>query len=434
MPKQGNSAKAWIVAVSMGYGHQRTAYPLRDLAPEGRAIFANDYDGMPERDRFIWRESKSFYEFISRIQSFPLIGKSIFKIFDHFQKIVKFYPRRDMLAPTGTLKEIYTLIAKGWGKHLIGKLSVNPLPLVTTFFTPAFMAEVHGYPGEIYCVVCDADISRSWAPLEPQRSKIKYFAPTERAAERLAFYGVKKENIFLTGYPLPKENLGSPKLETAKADLGRRLTNLDPEKNFYKTHAALVKDYFGESFYRSDGPLTVLFSVGGAGAQKEIARAAVISLAQKIKKMEVRFIISAGTKSSVRDYFVNVAKELNIGFGRPNCFEVLYEPEIGDYFTAFNETLRIADILWTKPSELSFYSALGIPLIIAPPLGSQEEFNRDWLLAKNSGIQQNDPNYTSEWLFDFLKEGRFAEAAVEGFIETKKLGTFEIEETVRKQK
>jgi hypothetical protein len=415
--------KAWIIAVSMGYGHQRTAYPLRELAPDGKVISANDYEGIPDHDRFIWRESRQFYEFISRLQKLPLIGRPIFKAYDHFQKITNFYPKRDLSEPTAALKQTYRLIEKGWGKHLVERLSANPLPFVSTFFIPAFMAEVHGYPGDVYCVICDADISRTWAPLNPKKSRIKYLAPTERVAERLKSYGVDPENIRVTGYPLPGENLGSADFNIAKSDLGRRLTNLDPKKNFYRTHAALVKDWFGESFYKPDGPLTVLFSVGGAGAQKEIALKAAKNLLPRIKRGEVKFIISAGTKSEVRDYF---ARELD------GDVHILYEPEINDYFRKFNETLRTTDILWTKPSELSFYSGLGIPIIIAPTLGSQEDFNRDWLLAKNSGILQNDPAYVDEWLFDFLNEGRFAEAAVEGFIDVKKQGTFEIKNIVLK--
>jgi len=425
MPKKKNTAKAWVVTVSMGYGHQRTAYPLRELAPDGKIISANDYKGMPEHDRFIWQESRSFYELISRFQKFPVVGNAVFRVYDYFQRVVNFYPRRDMSEPTLALEQIYKLIYKGWGKHLIKKLSANPLPFVTTFFTPAFMAELHGYPGEIYCIVCDADVSRSWAPIEPQKTRIRYFAPTERVAERLEYYGVRKENIFLTGYPLPKENLGSVKLEVVKQDMGKRLMSLDPEKRFYKTHAALVRDYFGGSFYRSDGPLTVMFSVGGAGAQKDIALKAAKSLMPKIKSGEIKFIISAGIKSDVRDYFI---KNLD------GNVEILYEANINEYFRKFNEALRSTDILWTKPSELSFYSSLGIPIIIAPPLGSQENFNRDWLLAKNSGILQNDPAYTSEWLFDFIREGRFAEAAVEGFIEARKTGTFEIEKIISRSK
>jgi len=43
--------KAYIISVSMGYGHQRTAFSLRHL---GEVINANDYDGIPEKDRRMW--------------------------------------------------------------------------------------------------------------------------------------------------------------------------------------------------------------------------------------------------------------------------------------------------------------------------------------------------------------------------------------------
>jgi len=33
--------EAWVISVNMGYGHQRTAYPLRNLAPDGKVINAN---------------------------------------------------------------------------------------------------------------------------------------------------------------------------------------------------------------------------------------------------------------------------------------------------------------------------------------------------------------------------------------------------------
>ena len=61
--------KAWVVAVDMGYGHQRTAYPLRDIALGRLVINANNYLGIPRRDKKIWTTSKSLYEFISRFRA-----------------------------------------------------------------------------------------------------------------------------------------------------------------------------------------------------------------------------------------------------------------------------------------------------------------------------------------------------------------------------
>ena len=417
--------KAWIISVNMGYGHQRTAFPLRDLAPEGKVINANDYPGIPEKDRKIWQFTKRFYEFISNLKKIPIVGQFVFFLFDQFQRILSFYPKRDLSKPNLQLKQTFSLIKKGWGRNLIEKLKVKPLPLISTFFTPAFMAEYFNYPGEIYCVVCDADISRTWAPLKPKESKIKYFAPTSRVVERLKLYGVKKENIFLTGYPLPVDNL-----ETLKKELGYRILNLDPKRKYFQHYEVLIKKYLGTLPETADHPLTIMFAVGGAGAQKEIGIKIIQSLFKKIKNGEIKIILVAGIKKEVKEYFEEKIKKLKLNENKN--IEIIYEKDINNYFQKFNLTLRKTDILWTKPSELSFYTALGIPIIIAPPIGSQEEFNKRWLIQIGSGIVQKNPNYTNQWLFDLLDSGWFAEAALQGFIEVEKFGAINIKKIISK--
>ncbi|MBI2038449.1 MAG: hypothetical protein HYT19_00815 [Candidatus Nealsonbacteria bacterium] len=417
--------KAWIISVNMGYGHQRTAFPLKDIAIDGEIINANDYSGIPEKDKRIWETSRKFYEFISRLQNTPLVGDFFFSLYDQFQKIFSFYPKRDLTRPTFGLRQIYSLLKRGWGGHLIGelkaqseKLKIN-VPIVTTFFTPAFMAEFFNYPGEIFCIICDADISRSWAPLNPPRSKIKYFAPTERVAERLKLYGVKKENIFLTGYPLP---------EFLEDSLKQRLLNLDPLKKYFNKYKILIEKTLGQLPAASDHPLTVMFAVGGAGAQKEIGIKLVKSLTFKTWEGDVKVILVAGIKESVKNYFEENLKKIKLE--NNHSVEIIFEKDIESYFQKFNAALSKTDILWTKPSELSFYSALGIPIIIAPPLGSQEKFNKRWLLKSGFGLQQENPSYTEQWLFDWLNQGYLAEAAMQGFIEGEKMGTFNIEKII----
>ena len=253
-----SSNGAWVISVNMGYGHQRTAYPLRDLAFEGKIINANDYVGIAKKDRRVWEGTRKGYEFISDFYRIPVIGKAVFAIFDKFQKILRFYPRRNLSKPNFQLKQTLFQIKRGWGKDLIEKLKVENkklkknLPLITTFFTPAFMAEFFNYPGEIFCVVCDADISRTWASLNPEESKIKYFAPTSWAVSRLKLYGVREENIFYTGYPLPLENIGDEKMEILKEDLENRIFNLDPQKQYSKKYKVLVDEYFGRIARRAN--------------------------------------------------------------------------------------------------------------------------------------------------------------------------------------
>ena len=428
---------AWVISVNMGYGHQRTAFPLKDLALGGKIINANDYQGIPKKDREIWESIRKGYEFVSNFKKVPLIGEITFFIIDRFQKILSFYPKRDLSEPNSQLKQTFSTIKEGWGRHLIENLKFKNenlkinLPIISTFFTPAYMAEYFGYPGEIFCVVCDADISRTWASLKPKESKIKYFAPTERVKERLKLYGVKEENIFLTGFPLPQDLIGTDSMETLKEDLKYRLLNLDPQKKYFEKYKILIEKNLGRLPQKPDHPLTIMFSVGGAGAQKEIGIKILTCLIWQIKQGEVKLILSAGIKEKIKEYFEKNIKKLGLE-GIANSIEILFGESIEDYFRKFNLALRKTDILWTKPSELSFYAALGIPEILAPTIGSQEEFNMRWLLKSGFGLAQENPNYTSQWLFDWLNQGYLAEAAMQGFIEGEKLGTFKIKEIIEK--
>jgi len=420
--------KAWVITVNMGYGHQRTTYPLKSLTPKQEIIPANDYQGILEKDRRIWEGSRKLYESISRFKRVPLIGRLVFSMYDRLQAILSFYPKRDLSKSNFQLQQIFSLIQTGWGKHLIEKLKKKPLALITSFFNTAFMAEAFEYPGDIFCIICDADIARTWAPLIPHTSKIKYFTPNRRVVERLKLYGVRPENIFLTGYPLPKTNLGTEKLGILKKDLAHRMVNLDPGKRYQHYYNPLIKKYIGRLPLKSNHPLTIMFAVGGAGAQKEIGIQIIKSLSSKIRKQEVKVILVAGIRKKVKQYFQEGIKSL--GLKNNKNIEIIFEKDIETYFKEFNSALRKTDILWTKPSELSFYTALGLPIIIAPSIGSQEDFNREWILKLGSGIGQQDPLYTDQWLFDLLERGWFAEAAMQGFIEGEKLGTFKIEKIV----
>ena len=114
--------------------------------------------------------------------------------------------------------------------------------------------------------------------------------------------------------------------------------------------------------------------------------------------------------------------------------DIIYEDKKGDYFHKFNQALKTTDILWTKPSELSFFSGLGLPIIMAPSIGSQENFNKAWLQAIGSGVEQADPRYTNEWLFEWVKSGWLAEAAMQGFLDAPKNAIYHIEDIVLKGK
>ena len=155
--------KAWIVAVDMGYGHQRAAFALKGIAQGGEVISANNYLDIPDQDRSVWENTRDFYDFISRFKKVPILGKPIFGLMDKIQEIKPLYPKkRSLTPPTLQLKTIYRLMEKkDWGRHLIEKLNQNPIPLIATFSIPAFMAEHWKYEGPIYqCSAIKAGIEK----------------------------------------------------------------------------------------------------------------------------------------------------------------------------------------------------------------------------------------------------------------------------------
>ncbi|MBN2459578.1 hypothetical protein JXB28_04810 [Candidatus Woesearchaeota archaeon] len=423
--------KAWVVTVDMGYGHQRAAYPFAAIANE-RIITANkDEQLLNSREEKTWKRSQSFYEWISRITSLPVIGKHLFGLYDKLQSIADFYPQRDLSKPNLQTLYLDRIIRKKKLNHtLFEYVKRTRLPFLTTHFIPAIAAENNGVK-DIYCVVTDTDINRVWLPKVPSESKITYLAPCEHAAKRLKQYGAPSQNIIMTGFPLPKENLGGREMKVLKKDLGNRLPNLDPKGKYRSNFRRLLKQKLGKHYRnKSNHRLTLTFMTGGAGAQKEIGLKMLRSLSKRIRNDELKINLTAGTRLEVAEYYKHSIVEIGLGDRLGKNLNILFAWNKKAYFKNFSYLLHTTDIIWTKPSEMSFYTALGIPIIIAPPIGAHEYYNKKWLMDIGSGFPQENPDYTDEWLYDWLESGRLAEAAFEGFLEAPKLGIYEIEKII----
>ncbi|MCR4312023.1 MAG: hypothetical protein NUV56_01935 [Candidatus Uhrbacteria bacterium] len=437
MGERQSKALAYVIAVDMGYGHERAAFALRHLGPKKTYIVANNYEGIPDKEKRLWTTGRGLYEAVSRFKRVPIFGSLAFKVMDELQEIPPFYPRRDLSRPSLQVRQTYALVRnQHLCEHLIQTLAKKPLPLVCTFFTPAFAAEELGYPGDIYLVICDADVARAWVPIAPKKSRIKYFAPTGRVAERLRLYGVRPENIFLTGFPMPVDNIGGLDAELVEADIHRRMCKLDPEGVFAARAQKLLAAKFGKTFCNFDSsqyrkPPSITFAVGGAGAQREMIGLALRSLAQHIRKGSLVVNLVAGTHKDAAEYFEREIRLNGLVGMRNKGVSILFEKTRLDYFTSFAKLMRETDILWTKPSELSFTTGLGIPIIMAPTVGSQEDFNRKWLIQTGGGIDALEPQYMDEWLFDWIKSGALARMAWNGYTNAPTHGAYRIEGILR---
>ncbi len=424
----GLREKFWLVSADMGYGHQRAIYPLKSLSVFGEILNANISPYSTPNEKRLWNELLGIYEFMSRAGSFPLIGGVISKMLDSLLYIPKNYPLRDRSNSTLQVKYLKLIIKRGLCNGIIEEIKRPSRPIITSFYVPAIAAEIAAYH-EIYCIICDTDLSRVWVAENPSESSIIYFAPGTESAQRLHSYGVPEKNIILTGFPLPMELLGNRELDVLKTNLSRRLQNLDPYGRFYDLYKHCVNAFiqYDDGNLKTTGSrkksFTLTYTVGGAGAQKEIGRQIALSLAKKIQEEEVVLNLVAGTRTEIRDYFLRVKEEIA---GNNKNIKVIWAEDKESYFDIFNQCLQITDILWTKPSELSFYCSLGMPIIMTPAIGPQEKSNRRWLRETGAGIKQRNPEYAHEWLFDLLNKGRLAEAAWLGFLKARKYGTYNI--------
>lgn len=427
-PGNDENLGAWVVTVDMGLGHQRAAAPFAPIAEEG-IITVGSISATDQSERALWLRMQRTYEFLSRVRSVPVIGPPLFGILDALQNIPPLYPFRDMSAPSYQVKLLSSLIRKGLCKGMIEKVKEKPLPILATHPAPALAADMAGFP-RVYCIVCDAEVSRAWVAENPRESRIHYMVPCGRALRRLKLYGVPDERIFLTGFPLPLEVLGDENLSTLREDMGQRLHYLDPNNRFWPLHEMNVRHFLGRSNlkWRKERVFTVTFAVGGAGAQVEIGCTILKSLRKRIAAGEVMVNLVAGVREEVRRIF---EEEKARWAPDSPLVQVVYAPTKEEYFARFAQVIRHTDVLWTKPSELSFYAGLGIPIIMAPEIGAQERYNKAWLMEIQAGIPQEDPAYTDQWLWILLEEGRLAESAWDGFLKARKYGTYKIMEVLK---
>jgi hypothetical protein len=418
-----HNKKAWVVSADMGYGHQRAVYPLKDIAEDG-IITVGSSGAISKAEQKLWKRLLNAYEFFSRAKSIPVIGPPVFSMLDSLMRIPSFYPMRNLSNTTFQVNFLESLIEKGLCKGMLEKTETKNLPVVTSFYASAIAADKKGI-NKVFCIICDADINRAWVAKDPWESKIEYFAPCGKAAQRLKAYGVPDERIHFTGFPLPIELLGDENLSILKKNLAQRLFYLDPKRKFWARHGRNVEYFLGKEncVFKNDRKLTITYAVGGAGAQKEIGGKIATSLKEKITTEEIRLILVAGIRKEVNEYFQAIKKDIDPD---GENIKIIYAETLHDYFDIFNKALHETDILWTKPSELSFYCALGIPIVMSPIIGSQEKFNKKWLHEIQAAMKQEKPEYVDQWLYDLLNRGTLAESAWDGFLKARKLGTFKI--------
>lgn len=414
-----------LTAIEMGYGHLRAASALASVLD----LPVHNVDEAPmasDDERKAWARARRLYEFVSRASQLPVVGGPFDFALGTLTSIPDLYPLRDLSSQTLPVRYLARSAKQGLGRGLVERLRGNGETLLTTFYAPAVLADLEGIE-RIYCVVTDVDVNRIWAPPDVRRTRINYLVPGQRAARRLRAYGVPAAQITLTGFPLPPELLGGRDLPALKHNLAARLARLDPRGAFRADYGDEVEHFLAVPAPGGHhaAPL-VTFCVGGAGAQSGLPRLFLPGFRAPLQQGKLRLALVAGTRPEVAQRFTDAVEEAGLGAFLGSGIQILCARDLPTYFRLFNELLAETDVLWTKPSELTFFGALGLPLLFAPPVGRHEAYNLRWAREAGAGLKQRDPRSMAERLLDWLEDGTLAGAAWSGFMRLPKFGTYRI--------
>ena len=412
-----------VAAVDMGYGHLRAAHALASAA--GVSLARADRPPLASAaESRRWDRLRLSYELLSRgSQHSALVLRPVLETLTGIPALANGH---DLRRSPVLLTALQRWGLRRLGGRLTEHLNRSGATLLTTFYAPAVVAAEAGIR-RVACVVTDTDIHRVWVPPDPAVASPIYCAPSETAVRRLLAYGVPGERVRLTGFPLPPELLGGPELSALRRNLTARLARLDPSGAFRAASGPEVAAALGTvAVSGEDRPPLVTFAVGGAGAQSALARTILSSLAPLLREGSLRLALVAGTRPGLAARFGRWIDEAGLA---PPAVSVLSASTVEAYFAAFNALLADTDVLWTKPSEMTFFAALGLPLVLAPPVGAHERSNRAWALEHGAALRQPAAAVTAPWLLERLRDGSLARTAWNGFHNLPHRGTYRILET-----
>jgi hypothetical protein len=419
-----------VVSIEMGYGHMRAAYPIADALGVPVQL-ADEAPLADENDRKLWRWIRKAHAMLSRPTPWASFERPANAVMDWVTMIPSLHERADQSSPDVGTRALDQLIERGLGRGLVRSLEERGSALLTTFYAPAIIADRAGL-GPVYCVVTDADVQRIWVATEPERSNIHYFAPSSRVVRRLRAYGVNDSNITLTGFPLPFELTGKHAREALRSQVARRIVRLDPEGTFRALHGSVIEGVLGPlPTEEVRSPVELVFAVGGAGAQVDMCEEFLPRFRDHVVRGRLKITLVAGTRADVAGKFVKHLRMARLSSQLGSGVMILYEPDFATYYRRFNALLAEADVLWTKPSELSFYAGLGIPLVLSHPVGTHERYNRRFLREQGAGLKQRRPEQLPGWFDEWYFDGYLAAAAWSAFLRIPSNGTEQILEGLK---
>lgn len=188
-------------------------------------------------------------------------------------------------------------------------------------------------------------------------------------------------------------------------------------------------------------PMRFLLTIGGAGAQRELFEAVIRYLVPRVKKKEAVIYVNVGDYKQVWD---DMCKSINAltsartyfdNFENTKKFADLAEREDIEGIHAFchsdifeavyctNLLMRSADVLLTKPSELSFYP---VPKLFLKRIGGHEKWGAIHSAEMGDGsLECSDIPHTIQMLDMFMEDEDIFTGMNENILKNKQAGLYD---------
>lgn len=176
--KTNNKKSAYLIAVLMGLGHVRAAFPLKYFAGGEIIVYGSRLTTFG-KENLIWKTIRQIYYFLSKAGDSPLLGRSLLAPVLSIEKIESYYPIKNLSKPNLVVKFLDFLIKNKIFCSSLNKKVTDPnMPVINTFYATAIALErVTPEIKNNFLIICDADINRVWVTKNPQKSRIKYLVP-----------------------------------------------------------------------------------------------------------------------------------------------------------------------------------------------------------------------------------------------------------------
>jgi hypothetical protein len=400
MSQKVETSKYIITTALMGFGHMRAAH---NIAGYGHAAVVRvDREPYVGRvDKIIWNGAQGTHTQASREAD----GKNKL-LYNWFEGILRI-PEGNTPPSMAASKFVHVLDKFGMGRPFFDSLDGQVPSLLHTFYLHAMFSVYRKYPGKNFLLLCDTDFHRVWVPVDPKAGNIEYMVPISKSADRLVSYGVRPERIHVTGFPLPVADTGAKDMHTLVSALDARKGRLRRD---------------------SKAPLSIMFPFSGSGAYFNAFEELVKSMFGQIKDGSLRLVVSCGDNDKV---FADVERLFNrYGLYDSEQVQIIFDEDIFHSFDLFNEALKSTDLVITKPSEMVFYAALGIPMLFLPPIGAHEAGNREYLIDNGCAVDLPEISGFPKWLAENRTNERLLSLAEMGYRNLPKTGAFDIHELV----